>query len=69
MKAFKSRLGKISWKITKSTKDPNESYKKFIANLTTVYGEFFPKSRIKVRYNKNSTPWITRGIAKSPKRK
>ena len=55
MKAFKSRLGKISWKIIKSTKDPNESYKKFIANLTTVYGEFFPKSRIKVRYNKNST--------------
>ena len=26
---------------------------------------FFPKSRIKLRHNKNSTPWTTRDIAKS----
>ena len=35
----------------------------------SVYDELFPKSRIKVRYNKNSATWITRGIAKSSKRK
>ena len=53
----------------KSIKDPNESYKKFIAILTSIYDEFFPKSRIKVRHNKNSTPWLRRGIAKFSKRK
>ena len=50
-------------------KDPNESYKKFISILTSVYDEFFTNSRIKIMHNKNSTPWITRGIAKSSKRK
>ena len=49
----------------KSIKYPNESYKKFIAILTSVYDEFAPKSQIKVRHNKNTTPWITRDIAKS----
>ena len=53
----------------KCIKDPSESHKKFIAILTSVYDEFFPKSGIKVRHNKNSTLWITRGIAKSSKRK
>ena len=69
IKAFKSRLSEISWKIIKSIKDPKESYKKFIAILTSIYDEFFPKNQIKVRHNKNSTPWITKGIAKSSKRK
>ena len=69
IKAFKSRLHEISQEIIKSIKDPNESYKKFTAILTSVYDEFFPKSRIKVRHNKKSTPLITRGIAKSSKRK
>ena len=53
----------------KSIKDPNESYKKFIAILTSVNDEFAPKSRIKVRHNKNTTLCITRDIAKSSKRK
>ena len=42
-KAFKSRLPEISWEILKSIKDPNKSYKKFIAILKSVYDEFFPK--------------------------
>ena len=46
---------------------PNESCKKFIAILTSIYHEFFPENRIVVRHNKKSTPWITRGIAKSSK--
>ena len=57
------------WEITKSIKDPNESYEKFIAILASAYDKFLPKSWIKVRHNKNSTPWITRGIANSSKRK
>ena len=65
IKAFKSRLREMLWVIIKRIKDPNESYKKFIAILTSVYDEFFPKCGIKVRHNKNSTPWITRSIAKS----
>ena len=49
--------------------DPHKSYKKFIAIITQVYDKFFSKSRVKVRHNKNVGPWITRGIAKSSKRK
>ena len=41
---------------------------RFVAILTSIYEDFFsPKSQIKVRHNKNSTPWITRGIVKSSK--
>ena len=36
IKAFKSRLHEISREITKSVKDTNESYKKFIAILTSM---------------------------------
>ena len=56
IKAFKSRLHKILWEIVKSIKDQNDSCKKFIAILTSFYEEFFSKSWIKVRRNKNSTP-------------
>ena len=69
MKAYKSRLHEISWELIKSIKDPNESKKKFIAILTSIYDEFLPKHRIKARHNKNSTPWITRSIAKYSKPK
>ena len=41
----------------------------FIAILTLIFDESFPKSWIKVRHNKKSTSWITKGIGKSSKRK
>ena len=69
MKAFKSRLHKLLWEIIKSIDDPIESNKAFIAILPSVYDEFFSKGGMKVRHNKNSTPWITRGMARSSKRK
>ena len=69
IKVFKFKIHESSWGIIKSIKDLNESYKKFIAIITAIYDEYFPKSRIKVMHNKNSTPWITRGISKSSKRK
>ena len=51
-------------------KDPNEAYKRFIAIVTSIYEPFLPKSRIKIKKKKlNKTPWITRGIAQSSKRK
>ena len=53
IKAFKSRLHEILWEIINSIKDLNESYKKFIAILTSVYSEVFPKNRINVRHSKN----------------
>ena len=37
IKAFKSRLREISREIIKSTKDPNESHKRFMAILTSAY--------------------------------
>ena len=46
------RFHEFSWEIIKSIKGPNESFKKFIAILLSVYDGFFPKSRIRVRHNK-----------------
>ena len=46
-KAFKSRLHEISWEVIKSIKDPNESYQKFIAILTSIYDDFSLKIVLK----------------------
>ena len=60
IQAFTSRLHEFLWEMIKSIKD---------SILTSICDEFFPKNWIKVRHNRNSTPWITRDIAKSSKRK
>ena len=47
----------------------NESYRVFIAILTSIYDKFFLKSWIAARHSKNTTSWITRGIARVPNHK
>ena len=66
---FKRQLRKTSWDPVKGLGNPNESYVKFIETVTQIYDGCFPKTKFKIKCNNKGNPWITRGIAKSSKRK
>ena len=65
---FKRQLRETSWDAVKGL-DNNESYVKFIKTITQVYDDCFPKTKFKIKSNNKANPWITKGIAKSSKRK
>ena len=66
---FKRRLRETSWDAVKGLDNPNESYVKFIETITQIYDDCFPKTKFKIKSNNKANSWITRGIAKSSKRK
>ena len=66
---FKRRLRETSWDAVKGLDNSNESYVKFIKTIRQIYDDCFPKTKLKVKSNNKSNPWIMKGIAKSSKRK
>ena len=66
---FKGRLRETSWDKVKGLDNLNESYVKFIESITQIYDECSPKTKFKIKSNNKANPWITKGIAKSSKRK
>ena len=66
---FKRRLRETSWDAVKGLDNPSESYVKIIETITQIYDDCFPKTKFKIKSNNKANPWITKGIAKSSKRK
>ena len=66
---FKQKLLKVDWRLLHPIKDPNEAYKTFLNVFNNLYEIAFPKMKIKVNSKTQFSPWITRGILKSSKRK
>ena len=63
---FKCRLCETS---CKGSDNPNKSYVKFIETVTQIYDDCFAETKFKIKSNNKPNPWITKGIAKSSKRK
>ena len=66
---FKEKLLEVDWRFLKTIQDPNEAYKSFLFVFGNLYEIAFPKIKIKVNSKNQPSPWITRGIIKSSKRK
>ena len=66
---FKEKLLEVDWGFLKTIQDPNEAYKYFLIVFGNLYEIAFPKIKIKVNSKNQLSPWITRGIIKSSKRK
>ena len=49
------------------SENPNESYNK--TKFISTYDEAFPKTKIKIKLKCFLSPWITKGLIKSSKRK
>ena len=69
IETFKQKLREVNWNEVKQSNNANESYAKFSEICTSLYEECFPKFKIKLNQRKNLSPWITKSIKKSSKRK
>ena len=66
---FKNILHNRNWDDIKKNKDPNKAYKYFLSIYIDIYDKLFPKSEVKVKFKSDQSPWITKRIAKSSKKK
>ena len=66
---FKNTLHNRNWDDIKTIEDPNKAYKYFLDIFIDIYDNSFPKSEVKVKFKSDQSPWITKGIAKSSKKK
>ena len=69
IETFKQKLREVNWDEVKQSNNANESYTKSFRICTSLYEKCFPKFKIKLNQRKNLSPWITKSIKKSSKRK
>ena len=69
IKQFKQELHKTSWDDVINNKNPNDAYNYFLHKLIVLYDKYFPKQNIRIYKKALQSPWITRGIKQSSKRK
>ena len=69
IKAFNQRLLSVNWDEVKNCDDPNEAHKQFFNIFNSIYDIYFPKVFVRLKTKHIQSPWITKGIAKSSKRK
>ena len=52
-----------------SFQNPDDAYKAFLKRFSTLYDEYFPEKKMKLKHKDLQSPWITKGIRRSSKRK
>ena len=66
---FKELMNTIAWNLITQTLNPNESYSIFIEKFIKIYDQAFPLQKIKIKGKSLVSPWITKGIRKSSRKK
>ena len=66
---FKTILNEANWDSLLNINCPNKAYDSFLQSFLSLYDEAFPKVKIKIKSKSFLSPWITKGILKSSKRK
>ena len=69
LRKFNEALLNVKWTNVLRNTDPNTAYNEFLKEFLTHYNKFFPKKKIQIKTKNLSSPWITREIVKSSKRK
>ena len=69
MEAFNQRLLSVNWDEVKNCDDPNDAYKQFFNIFNSICDIYFPKVSVRLKTKHIQSPCITKGIAKSSKRK
>ena len=65
---FKYKLHIVSWDSITNSSDTNKAYDNFVEIFSSLYDEYFPKKKIKLKPQKYNNPWITKGMKKSSKK-
>ena len=58
-----------NWDDIRKIDYPNKAYKYFLNIFIDIYDKLFPKSEAKVKFKSDQSPWITKEIEKSSKKK
>ena len=66
---FKNIPHNRNWDDTKKIADTKKAYKYFLNIFIDIYSISFQKSEVKVKFKSHQISWITKGIAKSSKKK
>ncbi|XP_065642572.1 uncharacterized protein LOC136074196 [Hydra vulgaris] len=69
IEAFRNYLLKVNWKQLNNCKDVNIAYDFFYNEFINVYNKAFPMKEIKTKLKNLQSPWITKGLIKSSKKK
>ena len=69
MNNFKNKLNEINWENIKTIECPESAYNLFLQQFSAAYENAFPKVKIKIKIKNLLSPWISKGILKSSKKK
>ena len=69
LRKFKETLLNVDWTNVIENTDPNTAYNDFLNIFLLHYDTIFPKKKIQIKTKNLASPWITKGIVKSSKRK
>ena len=69
IEAFLQNLDQYDWDTIKTHQDANEASNNFISTFCTIYDTFFPMNKKKIKTKDLESPWITKEIKKSSKKK
>ena len=69
VKKFKELMNTVDWNLITQTLNPNDSYCIFIEKFTKIYDQAFALQKIKMKGKNLVSPWITKGIRKSSRKK
>ena len=69
IKYFKSILNSVDWNLITQTSTPDSSYNIFLHKFVKLSDIAFPEQKTEIEQKNLSSPWITRGLKKSSKRK
>ena len=65
---FKIGLRDRNWSKVRQCRNANKAYINIFNIIDSLYDEWFPVAKIRLKLKKHFTPWITRSIKKSSKR-
>ena len=69
VKKFKELMNTEDWNLITQTLNPNDSYCIFIEKFLKIYDQAFSLQKIKIKGKSVVSPWITKGIRKSSRKK
>ena len=69
IEAFKNLLKEMDWELIYQTDNANEAYEVFLKLFNKYYEQAFPKVEIKIKTKSLLSPWMTKGLLKSSKKK
>ena len=69
MRYFKTIFNSIDWDLLTQTLSTNDSYNIFLERFIRIYDQAFPERIIEIKQKNLSSPWISKVLRKSSKRK